>query len=374
MILLEAPAATAPEMQALYDFVVDALRDRVAPVVLARANHAVQHPLEWGAVEFLVLGCATQIGLEFYRHGVPHAFKSWEHLPARGKPLEVLASRDRQFITTSQVLIVFMTFHYLQLMASSENVLWKLQHATLGNTLLPLPLFFIVYDAFYAPFHRLLHHPRFYAYVHKHHHRQIVPTRGNTDAINVHPIEFIGGEYMHVLAIFLVSHHIMRIHAIACLLFLVVGGCLATLNHTRLDCAFLRIPFTTVPIFGVRAHDTHHAIPNSNYGQCVPPLLTTHPSPAHADGHPRLSTSPTAPAQVHHALGLGHGHVQATSAGHWLDRASAEIGGSAQACGGMCARGQRAAAEPQGKGRVSPSPAGCRPYRAALWGGTHLNA
>ena len=24
-----------------------------------------------------------------------------------------------------------------------------------------------------------------------------------------------------------------------------------------------------MPIFGVRAHDTHHAIPNSNYGQYI---------------------------------------------------------------------------------------------------------
>ena len=66
------------------------------------------------------------------------------------------------------------------------------------NTLLPLPLFFLVYDAFYAPFHRALHHRSVYAFVHKHHHRQVVPTRGNTDAINVHPFEFIVGEYNHV--------------------------------------------------------------------------------------------------------------------------------------------------------------------------------
>ena len=29
----------------------------------------------------------------------------------------------------------------------------------------------------------------------------------------------------------------------------------------------LHLPGTRIPIFGVRAHDTHHAIPNSNYGQ-----------------------------------------------------------------------------------------------------------
>jgi len=162
-----------------------------------------------------------------------------------------------------------MTFHYLQFMASSPDVLWKPEQLSLGNTLLPLPAFFVVYDFFYAPFHRALHHRSVYAYVHKHHHRQVVPTRGNTDAINVHPFEFIMGEYNHVLTIFLVSRYLMPIHAAACVLFLVVGGCLATLNHTRLDCIFLRLPFTDVPIFAVRAHDTHHAIPNKNFGQYI---------------------------------------------------------------------------------------------------------
>jgi len=227
------------------------------------------HPLEWGLVELLVLGVLTQVGLEFYRHGIPLAFGSWAHLPARGKPLEELARRDRQFVACSQLAIVVMTFHYIQFMASSRDVLWPLEKVSVANTLLPLPLFFIVYDFFYAPFHRALHHRSVYAYVHKHHHRQVVPTRGNTDAINVHPFEFIMGEYNHVLTIFLVSRYVLPIHAIACVLFLVVGGTLATLNHTRLDCSFLRVPFTSIPIFAVRAHDTHHAIPNTNYGQYI---------------------------------------------------------------------------------------------------------
>ena len=261
--------AIALKMQGAYAAVVDVLWDRVLPLVIARATHSVFHPLDWGALELIVLGGATQIGLEFYRHGVPYAFSSWDKLPARGKPLDVLARRDRQYIAFSQLAIVVMTFHYLQFMATSANVLWKLEQATLANTLLALAAFFVVYDAFYAPFHRALHHRSVYAYVHKHHHRQVVPTRGNTDAINVHPFEFLMGEYNHVFAVFLVSRYLMPVHAIACVLFLVVGGCLATLNHTRLDFSFLRVPFTDVPIFGVRAHDTHHAIPNSNYGQYI---------------------------------------------------------------------------------------------------------
>jgi len=249
----------------------DLFTERLLPLAIARASHSALHPLDWGGVELLVIGVFTQIGLEFYRSGVPRAFSraSAKDLAARGKPLENLARIDRKFIAFSQCAIVVMSFHYLQFMAASPNVLWKPEQMSFVNTCLPLPLFFVVYDAFYAPFHRALHHRSVYAYVHKHHHRQVVPTRGNTDAINVHPFEFLMGEYNHVLTIFLVSRYVMSIHAVACLLFLVLGGTLATLNHTRLDLSFLRLPGTKVPIFGVRAHDTHHAIPNSNYGQYI---------------------------------------------------------------------------------------------------------
>ena len=108
------------------EFLNDVIYDRMIPLIVARASHSMLHPFEWGALELVILGGLTQVGLEFYRHGIPAAFSSWAHLPARGRPLEDLAKRDRQFIAFSQVAIVVMTFHYLQFMASSANVLWKL--------------------------------------------------------------------------------------------------------------------------------------------------------------------------------------------------------------------------------------------------------
>jgi len=246
----------------------DVWTDRLLPLLIARASHSLLHPLDWGAPEVLVFGVLTQVGLEFYRHGVPQLFGSWDQLPPRGKPLETLQRIDRLYIACSQVAIVVMTFHFLQFMAASERVLWQPAQLSAASVLLPLPALFLVYDAFYSVFHRALHHRSVYAYVHKHHHRQLVPTRGNTDAINVHPLEFIPGEYNHLLAFYLVSRA-MPVHALSGILFLVLGGTLATLNHTRIDFSALRLPFTQVPIFGVRAHDTHHAIPNSNYGQYI---------------------------------------------------------------------------------------------------------
>ena len=102
--------------------VSDVFMDRVLPLIIARASFSAMHPLEWGALELVVLGVLTQVGLEFYRHRgtacpSPSA-AGWKHLPSRGKPLEVLAPRDRQFIAFSQVAIIVMTFHYLQFMAS----------------------------------------------------------------------------------------------------------------------------------------------------------------------------------------------------------------------------------------------------------------
>lgn len=75
--------------------------------------------------------------------------------------------------------------------------------------------------------------------------------------------------YNHVLAIFLTSRFLFPVHAIACFLFIVIGGAVATLNHTRLDISALYVPFTSIPVFAVRVHDTHHAIPNTNYRQYI---------------------------------------------------------------------------------------------------------
>ena len=68
-----------------WEVITDVLSDRVLPLIIARASHSVLHPLDWGAWELVVLGVFTQVGLEFYRHGVPKAFGSWAHLPARGR-------------------------------------------------------------------------------------------------------------------------------------------------------------------------------------------------------------------------------------------------------------------------------------------------
>lgn len=153
--------------------------------------------------------------------------------------------------------------------------------ATIAHHALAIALLYVTYDFFYYWLHRTLHLRSLYKYCHKHHHRQHAPTRGNLDAINVHPFEFICGEYNHLLAVFLVGNALRAVGlggvpVGAVLFFIVVGGALASLNHTRFNVrfgalapfyAFDRAKEGATPAYEVAAHDVHHRLPTKNYGQ-----------------------------------------------------------------------------------------------------------
>ena len=148
---------------------------------------------------------------------------------------------------------------------SEPNLLWMPHQLSLTTVLLPLPALFLVFDFFYTSLHWALHIKAIYGFIHKHHHTQKAPSRANEDAINVHPIEYVLGEYNHLWSLFLccrVFH--MQIHALAILLFLAIGGILAGWNHTRYDIVLSILGYT---IYDSKAHDVHHRIPQSNYGQ-----------------------------------------------------------------------------------------------------------
>jgi sterol desaturase/sphingolipid hydroxylase (fatty acid hydroxylase superfamily) len=75
------------------------------------------------------------------------------------------------------------------------------------------------------------------------------------DAVNVHPFEFLSGEFLHLLCIMIIPCHVVTV-----LVFIIIGGIAASLNHTRFD---VRIPY----LYEVRSHDIHHRLPQTNYGQ-----------------------------------------------------------------------------------------------------------
>lgn len=152
-------------------------------------------------------------------------------------------------------------------MYHEPNAPWSISAITFQNTVLPLPAIFIIYDFFYTILHWALHIQAIYGYIHKHHHRQKAPSRGNVDAVNVHPIEFFLGEYNHLFAVYIYTNLLgLQFHIVGFILLLVVAATLTGLNHSRFD--------STVAVFGntiydSKWHDVHHRIPQSNYGQYI---------------------------------------------------------------------------------------------------------
>jgi len=52
-------------------------------------------------------------------------------------------------------------------------------------------------------------------------------------------------------------------HIVTLLVFIIIGGIAASLNHTRFDVRLLH------GLYEVRAHDVHHRLPQTNYGQYI---------------------------------------------------------------------------------------------------------
>ena len=183
----------------------------------------------------------------------------------RGEHLDEFSYVDKFYIVVNKLLTVLYVHNLGCLLQEGKSlyghkrdlIVKDFSSVTLSNSLGSLCMAFLLYDLFYGLFHRVLHQRWCYRYIHKHHHRQRVPTRGNKDAINVHPIEFIVGEWMHILCILIIP----ETHVVTLVLFIGMSGILASLNHTRLP---VRLPFG---IFDVRFHDQHHVFPTCNYGQ-----------------------------------------------------------------------------------------------------------
>ena len=146
--------------------------------------------------------------------------------------------------------------------SSSTLVPWSFHGATLLNTFVALYLLFVIDDLLYAPTHYFMHWKVVYPYIHKHHHRQILPRRGYTDAGNEHPLEQVAG-----LSIVWITMHVVRmcvgLHVVTILLHFVLYAALALLNHTDMDVNFSFVGFD----YSVGAHEMHHRNPECNMAQ-----------------------------------------------------------------------------------------------------------
>lgn len=212
----------------------------------------------WPVWFIAAYSCGIFVGLEILSHLVPMLFGSFEKIAVKGKHLDELSFQDNLFITINKCLTLIFVYHTVQVSYYTPSIKWAYDDANLLNTFGSLVAFYVVYDFFYANFHRILHLRSLYGIIHKHHHRQKAPSRGNLDAINVHPFEFVVGEYLHLLTLWLIPCHIYAV-----IVFILMAGVFASLNHTRFD---VNIPF----VFSVKTHDVHHRLPESNYSQYTP--------------------------------------------------------------------------------------------------------
>jgi len=185
---------------------------------------------------------------------IPPLFKP-KQIQMRGKHLDTPGIWDWGFVTFNKFSTTFFAYHSVRYCWYSPHISWDLRSLNLWNTLGSIIVLYGVYDFFYHCFHRLLHLRSLYWLIHKHHHNQHAPTRGNWDAVNVHPIEFLVGEYLHILALSFVPTHV-----VTAVVFVMGGGIIASLNHTRHDFGFMGI-------WEVSAHDQHHVKPDCNYSQ-----------------------------------------------------------------------------------------------------------
>jgi len=221
------------------------------------------------AIDLVFFGTLIVLALELLNFLVKrsrYCFK-WKVIPVRGKHLDDLSQKDLLYIGMNKAATAPFVYFLIRYMYHEKNGIWAIGNMTMTNVLVPLPVIFVVYDFFYTLLHWALHDKSVYGYIHKHHHHQKAPSRANVDAVNVHPIEFFLGEYNHLFACYLYCHVMnLELHIIAVVLFLLIGGTLAGLNHTRFDCSWSLFGIT---IYDSKYHDVHHRIPQSNYGQYI---------------------------------------------------------------------------------------------------------
>lgn len=201
-----------------------------------------------------------------------------DSLPPKAAPLVVLSARDKAVLFMNRVLTSLLVYHTLQLACSSYfdqtdllSAADSLHAVAMGKQfaiwlLMYFPATILVFDAVYAPYHRFLLHAQWlFPWIHKHHHGQHCCFRGNVDAINAHPVEYLIGGYIHLFSASVTASVAQTLftytpHAMFLGLQLIVCGLMSTLNHTRVD---VRIPY----VYNVWWHDLHHRVPASNYGQ-----------------------------------------------------------------------------------------------------------
>lgn len=180
------------------------------------------------------------------------------------KGLEAFATKDYCFLAVNQAIESVALQYFAQFALDDSKVLRASDGLSFGNTIVAIYLVFLVDDFIYYWAHRAMHLPALYPHIHKHHHRQALPSRGYLDAANEHPLEQVIG-----LSALMAAFHIVNelspwgLHAVAIGIFFILYASVAFLNHTEYDVQL-------GPLFlgySVRAHETHHRMGRACYAQ-----------------------------------------------------------------------------------------------------------
>jgi sterol desaturase/sphingolipid hydroxylase (fatty acid hydroxylase superfamily) len=179
------------------------------------------------------------------------------------KGLEELSRKDLCFLAVNQLVQTWGMMHFAQFAFAQAGVVRAAEGASLGNTIGAAYAIFLLDDFFYYWCHRILHLPSVYPWVHKHHHRQALPSRGYWDAANEHPLEQVIGLSCVILTLRVVLQlWPPGVHVIGVAAFVMIYALCATLNHVEYD-----VRFPLLLGYAVRAHEMHHRIPQCNYAQ-----------------------------------------------------------------------------------------------------------
>lgn len=220
----------------------------------------------WAAA--VVVKAAAVLALDQVLFAVLRGFK-FAKMPTRdpkiAKGLERLQWMDYAFVMANQVIETVFVMHLVWYMWHDAGVSRAAHEVSIGNVVVPVYFIFVVDDFIYYFTHRAMHHPVFYRWCHKHHHRQSIPFRGYMDAANESPIEQLLGLSALWVSIKLCSRMPFGLHAVGIAAFFAVYACTAFLNHTDYDLqpGWLALGYT------VRAHEMHHRFPNCNYAQNI---------------------------------------------------------------------------------------------------------
>jgi len=211
---------------------------------------------------------AKELALQVMDAGVRFTATHIEPLPSRKGPKKVVQRAldrwDYFYLGCNSIVETVFIGHLLHYVWTSSLVDRPLGSLGLLNGPVALWLLIIFNDMLYAPFHRALHHPTLYRWIHKHHHRITYPQRGNVDARNEHPLEQIMAMALWYTATRMVTA-ITGLHAAVIVAHISVMVVLACFNHTGCDLKFNVLGLD----FAVRAHEMHHRRPDTNFGQLV---------------------------------------------------------------------------------------------------------